>query len=164
MAFKREHLESWLATEVAGDTLVSYVVTQAGRVDTGQTGTTANHGDRQRDAFAETLDLEFPYGSGWNSTFYALTNRQLLLGTRSGMRNRPKELLHRAPIEQVTVHWFDHDEGSGNRFRHFVTDFGDGTGRVDRSGLTALGRQVKSSNADHFLDALGEHARRLPLS
>ncbi len=163
MAFKQDHVESWLTSTAPGESLVSYVATQLGRIDTGQTGVTSSHGDRQRDAFANSLGLETPYGSGLNTTFYALTDRSLLLGTRSGMRNRPKDLLTSASIDQVTLYWFDHDEGGGNRFRHFVTDFGDGTMRVDRTGLTVLGKVLKSSTADAFVQALGGRARPMPV-
>jgi hypothetical protein len=163
MAFKREHLVEWLASEAPGETLVSYAVTGFGGVagTNPGSGLTAgsSSGIERREAFAESLSPATHHIR--DTTFHALTDRRLILGTRSGMRNRPKDRLHSAPIEQVTVHWFDDDEGGGNRFRHFVTDFGDGTIRSDRSGLTVMGRATKS-NADAFLEALGDRARPMP--
>ena len=51
--------------------------------------------------------------SGYNSTFYALTDRRLIPGTRSSVRNRPKDVQHSAPVADNTVYWFDDDEGAG---------------------------------------------------
>ncbi len=164
MGFKQEHLGPWLAAQAPGESLVSYVVTSVGSVGSTNVGSglsaSSSSGIERRMAFAETLGAETNITR--DTTFWALTDRRLILGTRSGVRNRPKELLHSAPVEQVTVHWFDDDEGGGNRFRHFVTDFGDGTIRADRTGLTVLGRSA-NSNADAFLDALGDRAVPLPV-
>ena len=115
-------------------------------------------GDGRRRDLVTSLGLD-PDGSlaGDQTTFLLLTDRRLVLGKRSAL-NRPKDVLHTAPADGVTVYWFDADAGSGNRFRHFLTVFGDGRWRSDRSGLTALGKVLKSSNADEFLEALGDRA------
>ncbi len=162
MGFKHEQLGRWLATQAPGESLVSYVVTSFGVVGSTNVGSgmtaPASSGIDRREAFAESLGPETSLIR--ETTFSALTDRRLILGTRSGMRNRPKDLLHSAAVDAVTVHWFDDDEGAGNRFRHFVTDFGDGTVRTDRAGLTVMGRPT-TSNADAFVDALGDRARQI---
>ncbi len=164
MAFKYEQLPGWLVTQAPGETLVSYVATAFGTMSSAGVGSSvtpsSSSGMSRREAFAESLDSEQTYRSGYNTTFYALTDRRLFLGTRSSVRNRPKDVLHSAPISGITVYWFDDDEGGGNVFRHFVTDFGDGTIRSDRTGLKVLGRATKS-NAEHFIDALGDRAVRI---
>ena len=162
MAFKHEQLTGWLATQAPGESLVSYVVTSFGQVGSSNPGSgvtsSSSSGIDRREAFAASLEPERPLSGGYNTTFYALTDRRLILGTRSGVRNRPKDVLHSAPVDDITVYWFDDDEGAGNSFRHFVADFGDGTIRSDRAGLTMLGRPAKS-NADHFIEALGDRAQ-----
>ena len=164
MAFKHEQLSRWLAEQAPGETLVSYAVTSFGQTSSAGVGSgvtpSASSGIDRREAFAESLGAERAYSGGYNTTFYALTDRRLILGTRSGVRNRPKDLLHSAPVDGITVSWFDDDEGAGNSFRHFVADFGDGTIRSDRAGLTMLGRPAKS-NAEAFTEALGDRARHL---
>ena len=170
MAFKRQHLEEWTAKTLPGERVVSYVVTGqrgASYTQASSTGPVRTHkvglGDDRRTALADALGLDPEEKVGYLEleTFYVLTDRQLILGKRS-WRNRPKELLHTAPLEAVRVHWFDHDGGAGNRYRHFVTEFGGGAWRGDRSGLTALGREVTSSNADDWVQALGERAIEAP--
>lgn len=167
MAFKRSHIEKWAAAEFPGETVVSYAVTgtwaAAGfMVPTAGAGNLhlsgPGLGDERRRDLVERLGLD-PDGSftGHQTTFLLLTDRQLVLGSRSAL-NRPKDVLHAAPADAATVYWFDADTGSGNRFRHFLTVFGDGRWRSDRSGLTALGRVLKASNADEFVAALGDRA------
>jgi hypothetical protein len=164
MAFKHEQLSGWLAEQALGETLVSYTVTSFGQVSSSNPGSgvtsSSSSGIARREAFAESLGAERSYSSGYNSTFSALTDQRLILGSRSGVRNRPKDVLHSAPVDEITVYWFDDDEGAGNSFRHFVVDFGDGTIRSDRAGLTMLGRPTKS-NADDFVEALGDRAQRI---
>ena len=164
MAFKHEQLSGWLAEQAPGETLVSYVATGFGQMHSAGVGSSvtpsSSSGIDRREAFAESLGAERSYSSGYNTTFYALTDRCLILGTRSAVRNRPKDLLHSAPVEGITVYWFDDDEGAGNSFRHFVADFGDGTIRSDRTGLTMLGRPTKST-ADPFIEALGDRAQHI---
>ena len=163
MAFKHEQLSGWLADRAPGETLVSHTPTGFGQVNSAGVGSSvtpgASGGIARREAFAESLGAEQKYSSGYNTTFYALTDRSLILGTRSGVRNRPKDVLHSAPVGGITVYWFDDDEGGGNSFRHFVADFGDGTIRSDCTGLTMLGRPLKSSKGKQFIDALGERAQ-----
>ena len=160
MAFKQERLEGWAAAAFPGEQFVSYVVTGLGTPNlTGQSRTSGTGGDQRRQDLVQQLGLdpEGDAGAGHTTTFLLLTDRRLALGTRSSVRNRPSDLLHSASIEGVRVHWFDHDAGGGNRQRHFVTEFGDGRWRADFSGLTALGRPLKS-NAEHFIEALGHRA------
>lgn len=159
--FKRRHLEQWVRDTLSDTQVVSYVVTGTGTPTTAQPGSQAPPGgDVRRKKLVELLGLDpdGQVGVGSATTFIVLTARQLTLGTRSSVRNRPKDLLHAAPAESARVVWFDHDAGGGNRFRHLVTAFGDGRWRSDFTGLTALGRKLSSSNADPFITALGNRA------
>ena len=161
MSFKREQVEKWVARHCPGERFVTYVVTSTrsgGSVGSGaRIEQVSVDGDSQRNALATSLGLDpddrlqVPH----EDTFVAITDRQCVLGSRSGFRNRPKEVLHAAPVDRVRVWWFDDDRGP-NQFRHFVTDFGDGSWRSDRTGLTALGRELTSSNAHEYVDVLGE--------
>lgn len=162
MAFKRHHIESWVTRQFPGERFLSYVATSTrGGATAGAGGIHSSGsigGDVERLALAESIGLD-PEGRlvvHHEATFWALTDRQLLLGTRSGLRNRPKELLHAAAIDGVRVWWFDSDPEAGNQFRHFLVDFGDGSWRGDRTGLKALGRELTTSNSDEFLQAIGE--------
>ncbi len=162
MSFKREHVAKWMAREFPGDRFVTYVVTStrgAGSVGVGaESEQVPIGGDAQRSALAESLGLD-PGGrlrATHDETFWVLTDRQLVLGSRSAFRNRPKEVLRAAPIDGVRVWWFDSDPDAGNQFRHFFTDFGDGSWRGDRTGLTALGRELTTANAQEYVQVLGE--------
>lgn len=163
MAFKKEHVEKWLAEKFPDERLVSMVSSGLWAATTDRR--IRNSGDQRRTELAEALGLDEELKIPWyhDSTFYALTRNQIILGTRSGFRNRPKDLIHAAPLEGLTIHWFD-DEIGPNRARHFVTVFGDGSGkwRSDKTGLTALGRPIKNSPADEFIKALGSHAKQVP--
>jgi hypothetical protein len=167
MALKRSHFEKWAAAEFPDETFVSYAVTSTWKavgfmVPTGGAGNLhisgPDLGDGRRRDLVQRLGLD-PNGGfpGSQTTFLLLTDRRMVLGARSAL-NRPKTVLHTAPVDGVTVYWFDADAGSGNRFRHFLTVFGDGRGRSDRAGLSALGRELQSSNADEFVEALGDRA------
>ena len=162
MAFKRGHIESWVAEQFSGERLLSYVATSTrGGAIPGAGGVHSSGsigGDAERAALAESigLDAEGQLVIAHEATFWALTDRQLLLGTRSGLRNRPKEVLHAAAIDGVRVWWFDSDPEVGNQFRHFLVDLGDGSWRGDRTGLKALGRELTTSNSDEFLQVLGK--------
>ncbi len=173
MAFKRANVEKWTETAAPGERFVNYVGTGQNaaptltHVTTGSDATVvhsseADLGDNRRLALSDSLGLDRgrQLEQGKATTFYALTDRQLILGTRSSVRDRPKEMLHAARLDDVEVHRFDHDHdaGSGNRNRHFVTLVGDGYWRGDRTGPTALGRELKASNANDFLAALGNRA------
>lgn len=161
MAFKHNRLTDWSQVHLPGETVVSHAVTWTGPVAAGQYGSANSHGDRLRLEYAESLGLESIPGPASLKTFCLLTDRQLALATRSNMRDQPKDMPHTAPLNGVRVHWFDHDAGAGNRFRHYITEFGDGTCRADRSALTQLGRTNKSNNADHFIESLGDRAVQL---
>ena len=94
-----------------------------------------------------------------STTFLALSDQRVFYGSRSSVRNRPKDLLHEAPASAFTVHWIDDDTGAGNRFRHLLLDFGEGAWRSDRLGLTALNRDLsRHSNLHEFFEVLGERA------
>ncbi|MEQ8842710.1 MAG: hypothetical protein RIB98_17140 [Acidimicrobiales bacterium] len=156
MAFKRAQVEAWTTSTFPGERLVSLVPTGQGN---GNAGYYNSPEDRRRRLLVEqlALDPDGITGAGYGTTFFVLTEQRLALGTRSSVRNRPKDLLHSAPVDGVRVWWFDHDAGAGNLHRHFVTDFGDGRWRADYTGLAALGRRL-GSNADDFVAALGERA------
>lgn len=168
MAFKRAHVEKWAAEALPGETVVSYVVTST-FTPSGPSfvagGSIIVHtrspdlGDRERSDLITQLGLDREQRLQVRSqaTLLVLTDRRLVLVSRSAF-NRPKDILHSGPADRIRVHWFDHDAGSGNRFRHFITEFGDGHWRSDRSGLSALGRDLKVSNADDFVRALGGRA------
>ncbi len=161
MAFKREHVEKWLADKFPGEKLVSMVSSGlwAGTTDR----RIRNPGDQRRTELAASLELdqELKIPFFYQSTFYALTENQIILGTRGGFLGRPKDILHAAPLKGLVIHWFD-DTNDPNRARHFVTIFGDGSGkwRADKTGLTAFGRPLKNSTADEFVKALGSHAKQ----
>lgn len=180
MAFKREWVEDWVASVAPGERLVSHVAAamwtpmavtavpdgnpwtsdlRAGNVhfkgDDVMDRRIAEFGADPARAVAPMIDVGF----------YALTDRRLLLGSRSSVRNRPKDLLHAAPAGQVTVFWFDSMETGRNLFRHLLVDFGEGYWRRDRTGLEVLGKDLRAtSNVDHFFAALGPRARALPVT
>jgi hypothetical protein len=161
MAFKKEHVEKWLAEKFPGERLVSMV--SSGLWAATSDRRIRNGGDQRRTELAASLglDQELKIPHFYESTFYALTENQIILGTRSGFLNRPKDILHAAPLEGLVIHWFDDTIGP-NRARHFVTIFGDGKWRADKTGLTALGRPLKHSTADEFIQALGSYAKQVP--
>lgn len=163
MAFKKEHVEKWIAEKFPGERLVSMVSSGLWSASTNRH--IRNPGDMRRTELAESLGLDQELKIPWyhDATFYALTNKQIILGTRSGFLNRPKDILHAAPLEGLIIYWFD-DNNKPNIARHFVTVFGDDSGkwRADKTGLTALGRPIKSSTADEFIQALGSHAKQVP--
>ncbi len=172
MAFKKEHVEKWLAAEFPGQKLVSMVSSGLWAASYSTPGTSGsfssnhrNSGDQRRTELAASLglDQELKIPPFYEPTFYALTESQIILGTRSGFLNRPKDILHAAPLDGLIIHWFDDTIGP-NRARHFVTVFSDGKWRADKTGLTALGRPLKNSTADEFVKALGSHARQVPNS
>ena len=168
MALKKAHVEKWAATELPGEAVLSYTATStftptgpsvvAGGAILVRTGS-PELGDGRRVDLREQLGLEpaNQVHADSTATLLVLTDRRIVLATRSA-RNRPKNVVHSGPVDKIRVHWFDHDAGSGNRFRHFLTEFGDGYWRSDRAGLTALGRTLKASNADDFVIALGDNA------
>ncbi len=169
MAFKKEHVEKWLAEKFPDEKLVSMV--SSGLWATNYSGPSGSHtsrfrdsGDKGRTELAESLglDQDLKLSPFHSATFYALTENQIILGTHGGFLGRPKDILHAAPLKGLVIHWFD-DTNGPNRARHFVTIFNDGSGkwRADKTGLTALGRPLKNSTADEFVKALGSHAKQL---
>ncbi|MBT3337364.1 MAG: hypothetical protein HN855_08650 [Anaerolineae bacterium] len=161
MAFKKQHVEKWIAAEFPGEKLVSMVASGLWTVDYSGTGS-RNPGDHRRTELVASLglDQELQISPFYSTTFYALTEKQIILGTRSGFSNRPKDIIHAAPLDGLIIHWFDDTVGP-NRSRNFVTIFSDGKWRADKTGLTALGRPLKNSTADEFVKALGSHAKQV---
>ena len=161
MAFKREHVEKWLATQFPGERLVSMVATGVWSISYTGAQLDAPKADRLLELRRSLgLNDELRVGAGYATTFYALTESQIILGTRSDFLNRPKDLLYAAPIDGFMLHWFDDTDGP-NRSRYFITEFGDGKWRSDRTGLTALGNPIKGSTANEFIQALGSHATQV---
>jgi hypothetical protein len=170
MAFKKEHVEKWLAAKFPDERLVSMVSSGLWASSYSGTGTSGGFnsnlrdpGDQRRTELAASLGLdpELKIPHFHSTTFYALTENQIILGTRSSFLNRPKDILHATPLDGLVIHWFDDTIGP-NRARHFVTIFGDGKWRADKTGLTALGRPLKNSTADEFIQALGSYAKQAP--
>lgn len=162
MAFKRDLLEDWIRLSFPGETLVAYTVaTAAGGSEEGSRHATSGvDGDRERDELRLQLGLAdaAKVVAGESTTFLAVTQTQLVVGSRSSVRNRPKDLVVAAPLTDVGVHWFDAG-GGPNSFRHWVIDLGGGSWRTDRTGLKALGRETKTATAaDEFVAALGDRA------
>lgn len=167
IAIKREHIEEWVASELPGETLESHLLASKYSPQYSAPGvhtiSSGDFGDTERANVIESMDLDPDKRIGFlvQSTVYALTDRQLLIGRRGGFRDRPKEVLHAGPREGLTVHWYDGRSEAGNQFRHFVFVFADGMWRGDRTGIKALGRVPKANNADHFIEALGPAAVEL---
>lgn len=161
---KPERIEEWVAREFPGETVRSHLLANQFSAQysapNSHTVSSGDHGDRERVAFVESLELdpEKRVGFGEQFTVYALTDRQLCIATRGGFRDRPKELLHAGPLEGLTVHWYDGRAEAGNQFRHFVFVFADGTWRADRTGIKTLGRVPKGNNAHEFTEELGPAA------
>ena len=86
-------------------------------------------------------------GAGVGNTFYLLTDQRFILGSRASTRNRPKTLVHSASRSAVRLHWFDDPEGS-NQSRNFIVEFGDGTYRSDKMGITLLGRPQEDAERE----------------
>jgi hypothetical protein len=164
LTMKRERIDEWVAREFPGETVQSHLLASQFSAQysapTSHTISSGDHGDRERVAFVESLELDPEKKIGFREEFtvYALTDRQLCVATRGGFRQRPKDLLHAGPREGLTVYWYDGRIEAGNQFRHFVCVFADGTWRADRSGVKSLGRDVAGNNAHQFTDALGPAA------
>ena len=167
LTMKREHIEEWLAGEFPGESLVSHVLASQFSPQYSAPGShtisSGDFGDRERASVIESMGLDPDKKVGFleESTVYALTDRQLCIASRGGFRDRPKELLHAGPREGLKVYWYDGRVEAGNQFRHFVIVFADGTWRGDRTGIKVMGRTPKASNADHFIEALGDAAVEL---
>ncbi len=171
MPIKRDHVESWLTTQAPGETLIAFtpaVTASPGSFNVGTHSSSpsitvtpgSSSDDGRRTDLARFLGFEQDQRVGYlvENVFYALTDHQLLIGSRSAFRDRPKDLLATAPREQVKVHWFDEEPG-GIQSRHFVVDLGDGRYRSDKIILTLRGRPQKVGNlSTDFLTALGEQA------
>ena len=168
MAFKGEDCKAWVEAQAApGEQFVSYVVTgtrtpaNPAPVGRERDGIRFNGTEALRD-LAQRLGLDDANKVGLmvESTFLALTDQRVLYGSRSSFRDRPKDLLHAAPLSGFTVYWIDDDIGAGNRFRHLLLDFGDRAWRTERIGLTALKKDMSHrTNVHEFFEALGDRAR-----
>jgi len=162
MAFKESLLEDWIGSRFPGETVVAYTTaTAAGGSEEGtRHATSGADGDDRRDELR--IELGFldnaKVGAGIGNTFFAVTQAQMVVGTRSGVRNRPADVVAAVPLADARVHWFDSTEGP-TWWRHWIIDLGDGQWRTDRTGLKALGRATKAaSTADDFVAALGDRA------
>ena len=163
-AMKPERIEEWVAREFAGEVLESHLLASQFSPQYSAPGShtvsSGDFGDRERASFIESLQLDpdKKISSRKEFTVYALTDRQLCIASRGGLRERPQELLHAGPREGLAVHWYDGRVEAGNQFRHFVFVFADGTWRGDRTGIKTLGRVPKGNNAHRFTEALGPAA------
>ena len=170
MAFKAELCRTWVEERTGGaDRYLTHVVTQTRTPQkVGHPGLTSSFAFSGADLIRERaaqlgLAEEDKVGLLQETTFVALSQQRVFYGTRSSFRNRPKDLLHEAPASEFAVHWVDDDIGSGNRFRHLLSDFGQGAWRTDRIGLTALGRDMgASTNIEEFFSVLGDRAQQIP--
>ena len=141
MAFKAELCRTWVEERTGGaDRYLTHVVTQT------RTPQKVGH-------------------PGLTSSF-AFSGADLIRerAAQLGLAEEDKVgLLHEAPASEFAVHWVDDDIGSGNRFRHLLSDFGQGAWRTDRIGLTALGRDMgASTNTEEFFSVLGDRAQQIP--
>ncbi len=166
--FKAKHLQRWIDEHAPGETVVAHhpavSLSVGGFVVPGTAGIAISAEDRGAD---RRIDLvrslgytdEQRAGGGAENTFYLLTDRRFILGSRSSTRNRPKDLVHSAPRSAVRLHWFDDPDGS-NRSRNFIVEFGDGTYRSDKMGITLLGRPQEDAERESrtLIDALGGQA------
>jgi len=163
VAFKRELLERGVTSGFPGETMVAYTISNfvggAGPTP-GSHSSTGVDGDEERRQLRHDLGLT---DDGWvdqweMSTFIALTQQRLVIGSRSSVRNRPKDLIVEAPRSEVTAHWFDSTVGP-SWFRHWVIEFGGGRWRQERTGLKVLGKTTKIAAAtDELVAALGDRA------
>ncbi len=159
-----DRIEKWLATEFPGETLRSHLfatkIAPSFLVPNSFIEVSGNYGDAGRAAFISSLalDPDKRIGAFVDSTVYALTDRQLCIASRGGIRQRPKELLHAAPHAGLKVYWYDDKPEAGNQFRQLVFVFPDGSWRGDRTGIKVLGKVPKAANAHHFIEALGPMA------
>lgn len=168
MAFKGEQCEAWVAEQAPGERFVSYLVTGTGTPTNpspvGMRSGMTFHGPEALRELAAQRGLDDAHKVGFlvESTFLALTDQRVLYGSRSSLRNRPKDLLHAAPSSGFSLTWVDDDRGAGNRFRHLLIDFGDGAWRIERTGLTALNKDLSGhTNVHHFFDAVGDRVHEL---
>lgn len=156
-----DRIETWLTREFPGETLRSHLFTSklatSLLVPDSFIEVSGNYGDAGRAAFMNSLalDADKQIGKWVDNAVYALTDRQLCIASRGGIRERPKELLHAAPHAGLKVYWYDDQPEAGNQFRQLVFVFPDGSWRGDRTGLKVLGKVPKASNANHFIEALG---------
>lgn len=166
MAIKRSHIEQWLSTILPSEALLAWTpaASWTGTYVLGDVSSDLHLvGDDIVAAAPRRLGLDQDRRTLSASTgFYALTTRELLLGSRSSVRNRPKDLVVRVPAGGVTVHWHDAEEAGGTTMRHVIVEFGDGTWRTDRIGLRVAGRASSVlTDVEEFFAALG--ARAVPL-
>ncbi len=159
---KPERVEEWVARDFPGDTVESHLLASQYSpqysAPNSHTISSGDFGDSERGAFIEALELDPDKQVGVLEQFtvYALTDRQLCIATRGGVRERPKDLLHAGPREGLKVYWYDGRVEAGNQFRHFVFVFADGAWRGDRTGVKTLGKNL--NNARQFTEALGPAA------
>lgn len=84
--------------------------------------------------------------------------RLIGIGMGGLMRPAPKEIAFDVDAAEISVGWFDNTE-SGNTFRNWVIDLGDGRYYASATGIKLLGRQTRMSGlADQFVGALAERA------
>lgn len=162
MGFKQNDVEKWIAQHAPGERLAGYTAASCQADPTFRIEVTDHSaifaggghgpGGARRSEIVRELGFsgDSRVGPTYEVVFYALTDQQFLVGSRSSVRNRPKDLIHAAPRDQVNVHWFDDGERP-TECRHFVIDFGDGHYRSDKTGLTVLG---KTTDADALSTAL----------
>ena len=167
MAFDEERCRGWLGEHAPGEHLVSYLVTQTWAPQNthapGMDTTTNFSGTEVVRATASELGLveENKVGLFEERTFLALTGGRILYGSRN-WRDRPKKLLHSAPVSELTIYWVDEDYGAGTHLRHLLLDFGGGAWRTDRVGLRAMKKDVAAKhNVEPFFTALGGRAHQI---
>lgn len=162
MAFKASLLQDWIGSNFPGETVVAYTTaTTAGGSEEGtRHASNWTLGAKRRDELR--IELGFAdnakVGGGAGTTFFVVTQTQLVVGTRSGVRNRPADVVVALPLTDARVHWFDSTEGPTSA-RHWLIDLGGGQWRTDETGLKAFGRATKAAHeADEFVAALGDRA------
>ncbi len=169
MAFKAELCKTWVEAQAGpGEQYVTHVVTSTNTpLVPNSVGMNSNINFSRTEAIREVasqlgLEDENKVGFLVSNTFLALTGQSVFYGSRSSFRDRPKDLLHQAPLSDFTLYWVDDDIGSGNTFRHMLLDFGGGAWRTDRIGLTALKKDMSHrTNVHEFFEVLGDRAREV---
>lgn len=105
---------------------------------------------------ADARDPEVETGLG-RGVLVGITDVDLVIADRGRFSGRPRRILRRDPIGDVSLRWLD-DERDGLRSRVMVLEFPDGRWTI----LATPWKRLIPDDAVQLIQALGVRARRVP--